>query len=240
MGPGRRRPVAVRLGRRRPGPRRCPRPGRLPGPHTAAGPAGAPGGRATPALGSRVPTALLVLGVATVGGAVIEGAPADWGALRLQRFGVAKGASALAFAAFMAGMLAGRLLGDRLTDRFGGRTVLRGGMALATLGVAAGVVIDEPVVFSIGLALAGFGASGFFPLAFSAAGRLPGVAPGVGAATVSLTARMGFLAEPVVVGALAEVSSLRVAFLLVVAVSVALAAFASRIVPATADDRVGA
>jgi MFS family permease len=180
---------------------------------------------------SRIPMVLLVLGAATVGGAVIEGAPADWGAVRLQRFGVAKGASALAFAAFMAGMFIGRLVGDRLTDRFGGSTVLRGGTALAAVGFAAGVVIDEPVAFAIGLALAGFGASGFFPLAFSAAGRLEGVPPGVGAATVSLTARMGFLAEPVAVGALAEVASLRVAFLLVAVVSIALAVFAPKIVP---------
>ncbi len=148
----------------------------------------------------RLAKPLVVLGAATVGGAVIEGAPADWGAVRLQRFGVAEGTSALAFAAFMAGMLAGRLVGDRLTDRHGARVVLRSGMALAACGVVTGVVVDDPVVFAVGLALAGFGASGFFPLAFSAAGRLPGVAPGIGAATVSLTARMGFLAEPVVVG----------------------------------------
>jgi MFS family permease len=178
----------------------------------------------------------VVLGAATVGGAVIEGAPADWGALRLQRFGVAKGASALAFAAFMAGMFVGRLVGDRFTDRFGGRAVLRGGTALAAVGVTAGVVLDDPVAFAIGLALAGFGASGFFPLAFSAAGRLRGVAPGVGAATVSLTARMGFLAEPVVVGALAQVSSLRLAFLLVTVACVALAVFAPQIVPAGPAD----
>jgi MFS family permease len=184
----------------------------------------------------RLATPLVVLGAATVGGAVIEGAPADWGAVRMQRFGVAEGASALAFAAFMAGMLAGRLVGDRLTDRHGARAVLRTGMALAACGVAAGVVIDDPVVFAVGLALAGFGASGFFPLAFSAAGRLPGVSPGIGAATVSLTARMGFLAEPVVVGALAEATSLRVAFLLVAVVGVLLAACAAAIVPAGPSD----
>jgi MFS family permease len=184
----------------------------------------------------RLPMPLVVLGAATVGGAVIEGAPADWGAIRLQRFGVATGASALAFAAFMAGMLAGRLVGDRLTDRFGGRAVLRIGMGMVACGIVAGVAIDDPIAFSIGLALAGFGASGFFPLAFSAAGRLPGVAPGAGAAAVSLAARMGFLAEPVVVGSLADASSLRTAFLLVAVVSVLLATFAATIVPAGAAE----
>jgi MFS family permease len=198
---------------------------------TGTGRPGARAGRSAVRTRRRVPTALAVLGAATVGGAVIEGAPADWGAIRLQRFGVANGTSALAFAAFMAGMLTGRLLGDRLTDRAGGRAVLRGGMVVAACGVAVGVVVDDPVAFAVGLALAGFGASGFFPLAFSAAGRLPGVAPGVGAATVSLTARLGFLAEPVVMGTLADATSLRVAFLLVVVIGLLLAAGASAIVP---------
>ncbi len=187
----------------------------------------------------RLARPLVVLGAATVGGAVIEGAPADWGAVRLQRFGVAEGTSALAFAAFMAGMLAGRLVGDRLTDRHGARVVLRSGMALAACGAVAGVVVDDPVVFAVGLALAGFGASGFFPLAFSAAGRLPGVAPGIGAATVSLTARMGFLAEPVVVGGLAQATSLRVAFLLVAVVAGLLTACATTIVPGAPDGARG-
>jgi hypothetical protein len=82
--------------------------------------------------------------------------------------------------------------------------------------------------------LAGAGASAFFPLAFSAAARLPGVAPGAGAATVSLAARLGFLAEPLVVGALAEAVGLRWAFLFVACVAAALAAAAPRIVPPSA------
>ncbi|HEX6567580.1 MAG TPA: MFS transporter, partial [Acidimicrobiales bacterium] len=71
---------------------------------------------------------LVVLAVATVGGAIIEGAPADWSAIRLDRMGAGPGVAALGFAAFMGGMLFGRLVGDHLTDRFGGASVLRGGM----------------------------------------------------------------------------------------------------------------
>jgi hypothetical protein len=175
---------------------------------------------------------LAVLGAATIGGAVIEGAPADWSAIRLERLGAGPGAAALGFAAFMAGMLAGRLVGDRLTDRHGGTAVLRAGMALVAAGLMVGVLVDHPAVFAAGLVLAGLGASGFFPLAFSAAGNTAGVPPGAGAATVSLAARLGFLAEPLAVGALAELVGLRWTFLVVAGLALVIAVVAARIVPA--------
>ncbi len=177
---------------------------------------------------------LVVLGAATVGGAIVEGAPADWSAIRLERLGTGPGVAALGFAALMVGMLAGRLVGDRLTDRFGGASVLRGGMALVAAGLLCGALVDQPAAFALGLVVTGLGASGFFPLAFSAAGNTPGVAPGAGAATVSLAARLGFLVEPLVMGALAELVGLRWAFVVVAGVALVLAAGAARIVPPSA------
>jgi hypothetical protein len=179
-------------------------------------------------------TALAVLAVATVGGSIMEGAPTDWSALRLERLGTGPGVAALGVAVFMAGMLAGRLVGDPLTDRHGGAAVLRAGMLLAAAGLIVGVVVDGPAAFLLGLAVAGFGVSAYFPLAFSAAARTPGVAPGAGAATVSLAARVGFLAEPIVMGALAEAVGLRRAFVAVAAVGVALAVAAPRVIPPAA------
>jgi hypothetical protein len=200
------------------------RPGLVPDDHHSSTPA--PRTR-----GGRWRGPLVVLAAATVGGAMIEGAPVDWGAVQLERFGVGRGSSSLAFAAFMAGMVGGRLAGDRLTDRLGARRHLRLGMALAAVGLLAGAVVAEPLVFAAGLALAGAGASGFFPLAFSAAGRTPGVPPGTGAATVSVASRVGFLAEPVLVGALSGPIGLRGAFAVVACVAAALVAGARRIAP---------
>ena len=175
---------------------------------------------------------LLVLAAATVGGAVLEGAPTDWSALRLERLGTGPGVAALGVVAFMAGLLAGRAVGDHLTDRFGGPAVLRGGMAVVAAGLGLGIVVDHPVAFVAGLVLAGAGTSGFFPLAFSAAARLPGVSAGAGAATVSVAARLGFLLEPPAMGALSEAVGLRWAFAAVAAVAVAVAVFGPRIIPA--------
>lgn len=190
-------------------------------------------GDGEPRTRSRRVGPLAALGAVTVAGAIIEGGPSDWSAIRLERLGTGPGAAALGFAAFMAGMLAGRLAGDHLTDRFGGAAVLRGGMLLVAAGLGVGVLADVPVVFALGLVVAGLGASGLFPLAFSAAANTPGVAPGTGAATVSLAARLGFLIEPLLMGAVAEAFGLRWAFLVVAGVAVAVAAAAHRIVPPT-------
>jgi MFS family permease len=200
-------------------------------PSVAGGP-GAPEPTPGRAVASRWPIRpIVVLAAATVGGAIIEGAPSDWSAIQLERMGVAAGVSALGYAAFMAGMVGGRFAGDRLTDRFGGAVVLRGGTALVAAGLLLGIAVNHPAAFAIGLALAGLGAAGFFPLAFSAAARTEGVSPGSGAAAVSLAARLGFMVEPVIVGAVAELLSLRWAFGLVAIVALALAAAAPRIVP---------
>nr|MBO2501397.1 MFS transporter [Thermoanaerobacterales bacterium] len=183
-----------------------------------------PGRSRRPAVGP-----LVALAVATMGGAVVEGGPSDWSAIRLERLGTGPGVAALGFAAFTAGMLAGRLVGDAVTDRVGGVATLRWGMALAAAGLLVGAVVDHPAPFALGLLVAGVGASGFFPLAFAAAGNTAGVAPGTGAATVSLAARLGFLAEPVIVGAVAELVGLRWAFVLVAATAGALALAAGRV-----------
>lgn len=212
-------------------------PGRLavPAGPAADGTADPGGGRAGQPRGTgRRSGALVVLAAAVVAGAVIEGGPSDWSAIQLERLGVPAGVSPLGYAAFMAGMLAGRLVGDRLTDAHGAAAVLRGGMLLSALGLATGVAIGHPVAFAVGLVLAGAGASGLFPLAFSAAARLPGVAPGVGAATVALTARIGFLVEPVLMGAIAELVGLGWAFGAVAGIAVLVGAAANRIVPPSA------
>ena len=193
------------------------------------GAAEATSGRAAPS--ARLIKPIVVLAAATVGGAILEGAPSDWSAIQLERMGVAAGVSALGYAAFMAGMVGGRFAGDRLTDRFGGALVLRGGTALVAAGLVTGIAVNHPAAFAIGLTLAGLGASGFFPLAFSAAARTKGVSPGSGAAIVSLAARLGFLVEPVLMGAVADLWGLRWAFGLVAVVALVLAAAAPRIIP---------
>lgn len=178
----------------------------------------------------RIPIALAVLGGATVAAAILEGTASDWSALQVDRLGASEGLAPLGLAAFTGGMVLGRLLGDRQVDRHGPAAVLRRGMVLAAVGLAAGVATGEPLPFCIGVALAGYGLAGFFPMAFSASSRVPGVHAGTGTAAISLAARVGFIVEPVFVGTLSEATDLRVSFLVAGAVAAGVAITAPRLV----------
>jgi MFS family permease len=169
---------------------------------------------------------LLVIGVATTAAAMLEGTMGDWSAVQADRLGLPLGAAPLGTAAFMGGMLAGRLRGDRRTDRHGPVIVLRQGMLVCAAGLLLGAPFGAPE-FLAGVAVAGYGVSVFFPLAFSTAGRIGG---GGGAAVVSLAARVGFIIEPLLVGAVSDAASLRVAFAGAAIVALALAGAAGRIV----------
>lgn len=56
----------------------------------------------------------------------------------------------------------------------------------------------------------GFGLANVAPIVFSAAGRLPELAPGIGIAAVSTAGYGGFLAGPPLIGLVAEASGLPV------------------------------
>jgi MFS family permease len=174
-----------------------------------------------------------------VGAALVEGGTSDWAALQLQRYGAGAGVGALGVAAFMAGMLTGRSVGDRLDERWGPVRLLRIGGLLVAAGLAAGALLPYAAVFIAGAFVAGVGASGFFPLAFSASARIPGVAAGTGAATVSLAARLGFTVEPALMGAIAESVGLRWAYGMVAAIGLAMALAAGRVIPVEATSRGG-
>lgn len=173
-----------------------------------------------------LPLALVVLGVATIAAAFIEGTAGDWSAVQVDRLGLDTSLAPLGTAAFMAGMVLGRLVGDRRTDHHGAVRVLRRGMVWCAAGLALGSAWGEPLPFLVGIAVAGAGVAAFFPLAFSAAARVPGIAGGAASAIVSLGARAGFLVEPVLVGSISEAIDLRAAFAVagVVALGVAVAA----------------
>lgn len=205
-------------------------------PGTASPPAASPGtaspaaaspGVSSPPPGSRRAAshrwALWALATTAVSGAMIEGGTNDWSSVQLERYGSTEAVAAAGVACFMTGMLLGRLAGDRLVERWGGARLLRTGMALAAAGLAAGALVPHPLVFAAGVLAAGLGAAGVFPLAFSTAARIPGVAPGTGAAVVSLAARLGFMVEPVVLGLVAEQAGLRWSYGLVALLAAVLA-----------------
>jgi MFS family permease len=175
----------------------------------------------------RWPRALLVLGLLAVCGAVVEDAGASWGALYLRgAAGAGAAVAGLAFVALQVAMTVGRLGGDRLVDRWGTVAVARlGGIAVAA-GMGVAVAVPWVGVVLAGYAVAGLGVATLVPSAMHAADELPGLRPGVGLTVVSWTLRVGFLASPPIVGALADAVSLRVGLLLAVAAGAAVAGLA--------------
>jgi MFS family permease len=173
---------------------------------------------AGPATG-RVPVLLpmAALGVLAACGAFVEDAGASWSALYL-RDEIATGAATagLGFVALSTAMTIGRLTGDRAVDRFGQRRVVRVGGALTAAGMGLALAVPSLPTTLLGFALAGLGVATLIPAVYHAADELPGLRRGVGLAVVNWLLRIGFLLSPLVIGVLADATSLRVALVTVV------------------------
>jgi predicted MFS family arabinose efflux permease len=159
-----------------------------------------------------LPPRLILLGVACFFGLLAEGGAGDWSA-KLVRAEPAGSASigALAYAAFSLGMAAGRLVADRLWKRWGSVGLIRRGGLLAAVGFSASLLIGSPPVGVAGFLVLGLGLSGNVPTLFRSAAGETGVATGAALAAVSSLGYLGFLIGPPLIGALAELSSLRLA-----------------------------
>jgi hypothetical protein len=68
------------------------------------------------------------------------------------------------------------------------------------------------VIVCCGFAAAGFGMGPFFPAFNLAAASIPGVAPSVGLARIGIIAIAAYFAGPTIIGGIAEVTSLPIAF----------------------------
>ncbi|TDK34391.1 MFS transporter [Rhizobium deserti] len=145
---------------------------------------------------------------------VPEGAILDWGALYLRNeLGASVALSGFAFAGFSFTMAAMRFAGDIIRDRLGAVRTLQicGTIAIAGL-LLIGLAPNASVAIA-GFALAGIGISNMVPIAFSAAGNLPGMAAGVGLSVVTTMGYSGILLAPSLIGFVAEHTGLGPIFL---------------------------
>lgn len=153
--------------------------------------------------------------------AIIEGAPGEWSAVfNADIHGASPGVAGLGYLAFTAGMVTGRFLGDAATDRLGARRVFRVALVLVAAGL--GVVTTSPMVAVAvtGFVVIGLGVSVLFPALYLSAADREGIPAGLGLGVMSTGARFGFLVSPVVVGAVAGATSLRVSLAAVVGVCI--------------------
>lgn len=176
------------------------RAGFLPGPDRGqGGPAFALPGRA-----------LVPLGVVAFCGFVAEGAVNSWGAVYLTEITAAGPAVAsLGYFAFSVTMIVVRLGADRIVARIGAVRFMRLASAVAVGGFVVVLLAPVPVIGVLGFAVVGVGVAGIVPVAWSAAGRKQPDAPGRAVAAVAACGYLGFLVEPMVIGALAGWVGLR-------------------------------
>ena len=195
--------------------------GMLPG-HTDAAPQRLPAGGQL-----RV---LLPLGVLAFCVLFGEGAMMNWSAVYLRNvIRTGPGMAAAGFAAFSLMMTIGRAVGDTLTMRLGAVRLARTGGVLAVVGVATALLLPHALPVVIGFGAVGAGLSIIFPMVLAAAARTPGLVPGASIAMVSMCGYTGLLAGPPLIGAVANVASLRGGLALVI-VSSALMLVLSRAV----------
>jgi predicted MFS family arabinose efflux permease len=161
---------------------------------------------------TRLPARLAVIGVACFFSLLAEGGASDWSA-KLVRDDLAGTAAlgAIAYAVFSIAMGTGRLLTDRLWARWGAGGLLRRSGALAALGFAAGLIAGTVPAAIAGFVALGLGLAGVIPTLFRAGADQPGVSTGPALAAVSSLGYLGFLAGPPIIGAIAQVTSLRAA-----------------------------
>jgi predicted MFS family arabinose efflux permease len=141
-----------------------------------------------------------------------EGAMADWSTNYMLRIaGAEPGFAPMGLAAFSGAMMTARFFGDYVRARLGDRLLMIYNSLLATAGLALLLLFPYPVVVLIGLFLVGLGLSVIVPIAYSTAGRAPGLSPGVGIGMVTTIGYSGFLFGPPIIGFLADWQDLRVA-----------------------------
>jgi MFS family permease len=188
-------------------------PGAAPAPARAAR-AGRSGGLSGGLLAKYGVLAALVIIAASA--AVVEDAGASWSAIYLSGSLEASAFIAgLGFIALQGMQFVGRILGDGLVDRFGQRAVARVGGLVVFLGMGTALAFPTIAGTIVGSGLAGLGVATLIPAAMHAADELPGFRPGTGLTIVSWLLRVGFLVSPPLVGAIADVASLRLGLLIV-------------------------
>ncbi len=167
---------------------------------------------------------LLALSLIAFLAVFVEGSVTDWSALYMSsEVGAPSGAAAIGFSGYALMMIVGRLLGDSVVRAVGRtRSILYGAAVLfAGIGLATGPASEPSAV--IGFALVGLGVANMVPAAFSASAAAAS-SPSLGIAMSATMAYASLLIGPPLFGAIATVSSLRLAFAILLLAAAAIAA----------------
>jgi MFS family permease len=161
----------------------------------------------------------VLLALSAIGFCILlaEGAMADWTALYLRQvLKAGQGTAAAGYSVFSATMATMRFLGDWVTTRLGPERAVRAGGLVAAVGLGWALAMPDAAWAMPGFGVAGCGFSIIIPLVFGSAGRVQGIAPGAGIASVTGIGYAGFIAGPPTIGFLSQFLTLRGALVVVV------------------------
>lgn len=161
---------------------------------------------------------LWALGALALIALIAEGAMYDWATVYMRDVVLASPAlSSAAYAAFTGGMAAGRFAGDTVRARFGAPQLILASATLAFIGITGALVVPHAAVALVGLTLMGLGLANMMPVLFAAAARVDGVTSAEGLAQVAGLAYFGLLFGPVLIGGVAQISTLPIGLSVVAA-----------------------
>ncbi|MEJ5927473.1 MFS transporter [Corynebacterium sp. H128] len=160
---------------------------------------------------------VLPIVVVAMSGTIVEEVANSWAPLIAHQLaGVPVADAGIALTLMLSAQCIGRFAGDPMINRWGRVRIAQFGGALITVGAVLAIFSQGTALLYLGLGLAGFGCATIVPSAFAAGAALPGVSAGAGLTLVSWLMRISFLTASPIIGAIASVSSLRVALSLLV------------------------
>jgi len=180
---------------------------------------------------------LILVGLAVTIVYVADSATSNWSTKYIQdALGAAANVAPLGLAAYLGCQLLGRLAADRQVNRFGPVVPVAVGGIVGAAGLAAVTLAPGPWVAVVGFGLTGLGLSVVVPLSFSVAGRLDPEGTGIAVARVNLFNYVGFVVGAGLIGGVAELLSMRLAFAVPALLALGVVALAPAFRVAARDD----
>lgn len=187
--------------------------------------------RKTSEISRRLPLRFWVFWLVIFFAVSVEWSVIFWGADFLETdIGLSRVNAATLMSVFFVAMLVGRITGSWLTRFISLPHLLLGAVGLATTGFTLYWVIDQQILSILGLFLTGLGVANLFPLTLSlASGTVTSDQSDQASGRVSLGAGAAILIAPQILGAIADQTSIRTAYgmvmvLLVIVLGVVLVA----------------